>query len=618
MKEVTGHLLNWLLWTSAHVVLLVGLVLIVDRVSRRFVSPGWRHALWLLALVPLVCPVLPATSWSPLNLLRFARAAQPMETAEAVTVGMDTAPGGGTLHSPARAARPQMQEPVSGEGAGTFWGRFLVALWVVGGFALTARHLRVARRFGRRLRSGTRISNASPLGELHECRRSLGVRREVAMLETHAVGSPALVGILRPTILLPVGLLAQLSRDERHCLLLHELVHVKRWDLVLDALVGLCQVVHWFNPLVHVAANRVRTTRELACDAQVLAAGHVENWGRLYSRTLLRVAAAGTAPKAVPVLAGMAERTSSIETRLRSIQRFRAPGRRGHVWGACAFALVVVAGLSRAGGTASPADKGTPRPPSTEPAVGSTENAKGPVVTFLCQSVDISGDTLEAVQKRAAELIEPTGDKRLFEGTVSGLASAADLKGILQRVAETGLKMKSFPEVRVLDNHGVTVRRGSTILYPTDLTRLDEGGRPNPGKDADGRPAVATLSTKELNLGYTMALTPHVKVGGKAVLLEMDVEILDLNRWEPTEVKDARDPRQTVATEIPLVSELSFQAQTLLPIGYAHYFNALRPTSKQAGDPPARMTLFFLTPTAVEPAKTDAEPGSKGEPPNGD
>jgi hypothetical protein len=456
------------------------------------------------------------------------------------------------------------------------------------------------------------------LAELNECRRLLGIRREVAMLETHAVGSPALVGILRPTILLPVGLLAELSRDERHCLLMHELAHVKRWDLVLDALVGLCQVAHWFNPLVHLAAHRVRTTRELACDAQVLAAGRVPDWGRLYSRTLLRVAAGGTARNALPVLAGMAERTSSIETRLRSIQRFRAPGRRGHVWGACVFALVVLAGLSRAGGTASPADKGTSRPPIPEPAVGSTENAKGPVVTFLCQSVDISGDTLEAVQKRAAELIEPTGDKRLFEGTVSGLASAADLKGIFQRVAEAGLKMKSFPKVRVMDNHGVTVRRGSTILYPTDLTRLDEGGRPNPEKDADGKPAITALSTKELNLGYTMALTPHVREDGKGVLVKMGVEILDLTRWEPTEVKDARDPRQTVATEIPLLSELSFQTQTFLRVGYAHYFNALRPTSKQAGDPPVRMTVFFLTPTAVEPAKTDAESGGKRESSNGD
>jgi len=51
---------------------------------------------------------------------------------------------------------------------------------------------------------------------------------------------------------------------------LHELAHLKRWDLPLGCLVSLLQVLHWFNPILWYGFRRMRADREQACDAMAL------------------------------------------------------------------------------------------------------------------------------------------------------------------------------------------------------------------------------------------------------------------------------------------------------------------------------------------------------------
>lgn len=64
--------------------------------------------------------------------------------------------------------------------------------------------------------------------------------------------------------------LEALSVEELRHVFLHELVHLRRWDLPASWACALLQVVHWFNPMVWLAFRRMRTDRELACDQVAL------------------------------------------------------------------------------------------------------------------------------------------------------------------------------------------------------------------------------------------------------------------------------------------------------------------------------------------------------------
>jgi TonB family protein len=83
-------------------------------------------------------------------------------------------------------------------------------------------------------------------------------------------GGPALVGALRPRIVLPADVESRYAPAERALVLAHEEAHRARGDAQANALVALARCTGWFNPLVHVAAAAFRFDQELACDASVI------------------------------------------------------------------------------------------------------------------------------------------------------------------------------------------------------------------------------------------------------------------------------------------------------------------------------------------------------------
>ncbi|WP_372018807.1 TonB family protein [Pseudoxanthomonas sp. 10H] len=105
--------------------------------------------------------------------------------------------------------------------------------------------------------------------------RSLGTlrRRADGLFEstTATAGLPAVAGVLRPRILLPADFERRYSPRQQALVLQHERVHVRRGDLVVNALAASLCCVFWFNPLLPFALRRFRLDQELACDEWVIA-----------------------------------------------------------------------------------------------------------------------------------------------------------------------------------------------------------------------------------------------------------------------------------------------------------------------------------------------------------
>lgn len=148
--------------------------------------------------------------------------------------------------------------------------RFWPSLWLSGAtvyLALVAvQTLRVMRRWPRE-----RLSTDSELLELLEdCKQETGVTAPIGLIVSASVPSPAILGWLRPRILLPAGLVSSLSRDALRAVLLHELAHFRWFDVPFNWLFSLVRAVHWFNPLAHFAfAAWVRFREEAADEAAV-------------------------------------------------------------------------------------------------------------------------------------------------------------------------------------------------------------------------------------------------------------------------------------------------------------------------------------------------------------
>lgn len=84
--------------------------------------------------------------------------------------------------------------------------------------------------------------------------------------ESPKVTAPAVYGVIRPKIILPDGLDAEV----RKYVLLHEQVHVKRRDNLLRCVAVVTACLHWFNPLSWVFLRCFFADMELSCDEKVL------------------------------------------------------------------------------------------------------------------------------------------------------------------------------------------------------------------------------------------------------------------------------------------------------------------------------------------------------------
>jgi prepilin-type processing-associated H-X9-DG protein len=106
--------------------------------------------------------------------------------------------------------------------------------------------------------------------ELHDAieilRAELSCTRPVAVRELAELATPATIGWRRPLLLLPADW-RDWSPDERRAVLAHELAHVRRGDFLAGLAAQLGLALHFYHPLAHWLAARLRLEQELAADA---------------------------------------------------------------------------------------------------------------------------------------------------------------------------------------------------------------------------------------------------------------------------------------------------------------------------------------------------------------
>ncbi len=200
--------------------------------------------------------------------------------------------------------------------------RVLVAcavVWLIGvlfrlGRLATSRLM--LSRFAQLPAAGARASLQTAFDLLRE---RLSVRRPVSLRIGTTATTPMTWGLVRPTIVLPRGA-ESWSADLLTVVLAHELEHVRRRDTIAQLVAQVTLALFWFDPLVWLAAGRMRLEREFACDDAVLATG-VAPW--TYAEHLLTIARrlrdAGDPPTPHTFAAITGEGPLEIEMRVRAL-----------------------------------------------------------------------------------------------------------------------------------------------------------------------------------------------------------------------------------------------------------------------------------------------------------
>jgi beta-lactamase regulating signal transducer with metallopeptidase domain len=151
------------------------------------------------------------------------------------------------------------------------WRSWLALVWLVGVSWHLGRLLVQRGRLKRLLTRSAPATEPNLLGLVAQAAEQLGLRRPPAVLLADLEGSPFVCGLLRPVLVLPRGLLTALDADQWHQVLLHEMAHLKRRDLLWGWVPEIARLVYFFHPVAHWVCARIRLERELACDQLAMA-----------------------------------------------------------------------------------------------------------------------------------------------------------------------------------------------------------------------------------------------------------------------------------------------------------------------------------------------------------
>lgn len=394
-----SELASWAWGTSLKAGVLVIAILLIQLVAGSRLSPRWRHGLWMLLLVRLLLPWSPETSFSLYRAFpglshdggrpqerddRPERAADGRDRAAWMESGV-TSLGNETVSQPtpfdttaSGSVDPRSgydEAPPQPVRAGSAVAppndnrlAWLPLIWLAGALGVAAFALRQVFTMERAVRHCRILTQERILDLLEDCKEQMGIRAYLAVVESPRVESPSLFGFVRPRLLLPEGMIEKLSPEELRHLFLHELGHLRRFDIVFGWLMAVAQVLHWFNPLIWYALYRMRAEREMACDALVLSCeGPVES--SAYGKTMIRLAELFSQPRRLANLAGALEKSSQLRRRIQMIAEYEKPNRRLSLVALCAFVALACVALTDPAPTPQSDWRMKERPFVTDPEV---------------------------------------------------------------------------------------------------------------------------------------------------------------------------------------------------------------------------------------------------------
>ena len=264
------------LWQVSLAITVIGPIACV--VFRR--RPHWAYALWLLVLVKTITPPLWSSPTGVFSWLAAERAVgrveQPADAAPALhpAAALSASAAAAQPDFTAKAELPPLENRPAGRVISTLaisTSAIVLAIWAAAAVGVVSLAAAVSLTMLRRLRRGAREPSPELAKLFGDMRSAIGAGRRVRLVISGERFGPALVGLVRPQIVLPSVLIEEKPTSELAPILAHELVHLRRGDHWIAHLQLLAQALWWFHPLVWWMNRQLGRTREMGCDEEVLA-----------------------------------------------------------------------------------------------------------------------------------------------------------------------------------------------------------------------------------------------------------------------------------------------------------------------------------------------------------
>ena len=398
----------------------------------------------------------------------------------------------------------------------------LVVVWSLGVIFLSLRLLHGWLQLRHLCASGIPVRDRIWVERLDELSQRLGIRRTVCLLESILIEVPAVIGWLRPVILVPATFLTGLPADQIEAILAHELAHIRRHDYFANLIQIAVETLLFYHPVVWWISRAIREERENCCDD--LALGIVGDKA-IYVTALASLEESRSLPMAITMSAA----GGSLLQRIRRI--LGAEKRKDSSWLVVITILVVAAIVGSVFGETKQHAKAEKKPASAKvPMQVEIETRYLVVPQRGLEKLRLEKQVIDWLNVSA-----PIVDPRIL--ALAGVYTDTEFQSVLHALSQQpGADLLSAPKVTVTSGRKASIevhqpknsypaasqnQSGGTNQAASAFKPLIPRG-PFEGVQLDAEPTVCVYQQ-----AIDLRLCPQVTIHGNSIGVDTEITVYD-------------------------------------------------------------------------------------------
>ncbi len=290
-------------------------ILFIRKIFDKRIPPVWKYLMWIVVAVALI---LPLRFKSNISLTENISAIENVSFREEY----DTVKYEEFIYNQSPNIDVEKSEQLQYEKSSLFYKSLIFdviipLLWFFGMILSLAFMITNRLYLSYKIKRNTINTNAFN-NLLNVCKSKMNIDRNIETAYQDYISSPALFGLIKPKILLP-KYANTMSQESLYYIILHELAHYKRKDMLVNYILLTIQAFHWFNPVVWFLFKEIREDMEVLNDSYVInVIGNEQS--KDYSKSLVEVLGLSHNVSLIPKLMCMTDSKKNVERRISMIK----------------------------------------------------------------------------------------------------------------------------------------------------------------------------------------------------------------------------------------------------------------------------------------------------------
>lgn len=237
MSDIGFRIFYNIMYVSIIASILAMIILLFRKSFDKKISPSWKFAMWGLLLISLFIPGRITIQSQNTHRFIISSFVDQIENLKETLIANQS-------------------------------GKIILYIWIAGIIVIALYYI-ISSIVMKQKIGKNKVEKAEIIEILEQAKKDMGIQNEIELVVQNYKKVPCIYGFFKPKILLTEEILKE-DYKKIYYIFMHELAHYKRKDILLNKVLILISVIHWFNPILWFCFKQIRQDMELKADEMVL------------------------------------------------------------------------------------------------------------------------------------------------------------------------------------------------------------------------------------------------------------------------------------------------------------------------------------------------------------